>query len=132
MSEDIKRPRVCLPGLGSGSKIPYYEQPAMDVYLEVIEKQAETFRFLFSDEGVRTENLMKIQLWRDAKKKLEAIKILAPRLIKWVERGSSWDRFRVFINESNSSNIEAAIEQETSELVKQFRDLLGLEEEAER
>uniref|UniRef100_A0A6M3MBZ6 Terminase n=1 Tax=viral metagenome TaxID=1070528 RepID=A0A6M3MBZ6_9ZZZZ len=122
MSE-IKRPRVW--PAGSGAKTPYYEQPAMDAYLEIIEKRAEVLSLLFGDEGVRTENLMKIQLWRDAKEKLEAIKILAPGLIDWVERGASWS-----INESTSSN-ESEIERETSELVEQFRDLLGLKEEAE-
>lgn len=43
-------------------------------------KQAETLRFLFGDEGVKTANLMKVQIWR--------------------EKAERWDQYAIYDNDN--------------------------------
>ncbi|GAH78277.1 unnamed protein product, partial [marine sediment metagenome] len=62
------------------SGFDYYQVEEMDIWLEklkayyeLIEKQAETLMFLFGDEGVKTENLMKLQIWRTKAEEYDAL-----------------------------------------------------------
>lgn len=76
----------------------------------------------------REEWLYEVKAEGDAlERTLNSIEELAPDLIGWVEQGVSWT-----INESTGGReADRKLQEEVDELLKRFRDLLGLEEGVE-
>lgn len=57
------------------------------------------------------------------RKKLEAIKALAPKILSWMQTGVDWA-----CSESREREAEKKMQAEHDETVKQFKELLGLKE----
>lgn len=67
-----------------------------------------------------------LKLIRENKKleeKLEAIKALAPEILSWMATGVDWA-----CSESRERGAEKKMQAEHNETVKQFKELLGIEE----
>ena len=61
----------------------YFER--LKIYYSDVEKQAEIYRFLFGDEGIKVANLNKLQI-----KCLEA-EIISTKIHEWKEKAEKWD-----------------------------------------